>query len=204
MSNNVAQSIETLKSSYEKLHREIQKLFKRYWHDIKNGKLEPKSQKNLKGSVHYKKDFERIISLKARTEAVAKHLTEYMKNTDRFAKTIVFCVDQEHAEQMRMALNNFNSDIVREYPDYVVRVVSEEGKIGRGHLEKFMDIETRTPVIVTTSKLLTTGVDVPMCKNIVIFRVINSMTEFKQIIGRGTRVRDDYGKLYISKSVIIK
>jgi|Deesub1362A_J573_1020465.scaffolds.fasta_scaffold02610_4 type I restriction enzyme R subunit len=143
-------------------------------------------------------DFERIISLKARTEAVAKHLTEYLRSTDRFAKTIVFCVDQEHAEQMRMALNNLNSDLVKEYPGYVVRVVSEEGKAGRGHLEKFMDVETKTPVIVTTSKLLTTGIDAPMCRNIVIFRVINSMTEFKQIIGRGTRVRDDYGKLYFN------
>ncbi|VUT27622.1 MAG: type I restriction enzyme EcoKI subunit R [Candidatus Syntrophoarchaeum sp. GoM_oil] len=144
------------------------------------------------------KDFERILSLKARTEAVSRHLTEYLKNADEFAKTIVFCVDQEHAEQMRMALNNLNADIVKEDPDYVVRVVSEEGKIGKGYLYKFMDVETRTPVIVTTSKLLTTGVDIPTCKNIVIFRVVNSMTEFKQIIGRGTRVRDDYGKLYFT------
>jgi type I restriction enzyme R subunit len=144
------------------------------------------------------KDFERILSIKARTEAVARHLTDYLNNTDRFAKTIVFCVDQEHAEQMRMALNNLNADLAKEYPDYVVRVVSEEGKVGRGHLEKFMDVETETPVITTTSKLLTTGVDIPMCKNIVIFRIVNSMTEFKQIIGRGTRVRDDYGKLYFS------
>ena len=141
-------------------------------------------------------DFERIISLKSRTKAVAKHLTDYLKCADSFAKTIVFCVDQEHAEQVRMLLNNLNADIVKEYPDYVVRVVSEEGKVGRGHLEKFMDVETKVPVIVTTSKLLTTGVDIPMCKNIVIFRVVNSITEFKQIIGRGTRVRDDYGKLY--------
>lgn len=143
-------------------------------------------------------DFEKVISLKARTEAVAAHLTNYLKDTDRFAKTIVFCVDQEHAGQMRMALNNLNADLVKKYSHYVVRVVSEEGKIGRKHLEDFMDIETTTPVIVTTSKLLTTGVDVPMCKNIVIFRVVNSMTEFKQIIGRGTRVRDDYGKLFFS------
>jgi type I restriction enzyme R subunit len=143
-------------------------------------------------------DFEKIISLKARTEAVARHLTDYLKDTDRFAKTIVFCVDQEYAEQMRMALSNLNADLVKKHPNYVVRVVSEEGRVGRGHLEDFMDIETNVPAIVTTSKLLTTGVNVPMCKNIVIFRVVNSMTEFKQIIGRGTRVRDDYGKLYFS------
>lgn len=143
-------------------------------------------------------DFEKTISLKSRTDAVARHLTDFLKGTDRFAKTIVFCVDQEHAGQMRMALNNLNADLVREYPDYLVRIVSEEGKVGIGHLGKFMDIETDTPVIVTTSQLLTTGVDVPTCKNIVIFKVVNAMTEFKQIIGRGTRVRDDYGKLYFN------
>ncbi len=144
------------------------------------------------------KDFERIISLRERTRAVAKHLTEYMKKTDRFAKTIVFCVDQEHASQMRMELNNLNKDLVQKDQNYVVRIVSDEGDIGKGHLGRFMDIESTSPVIVTTSKLLTTGVDIPTCKNIVIFRVINSMTEFKQIIGRGTRVREDYGKLYFN------
>ncbi|MGB2841122.1 MAG: DEAD/DEAH box helicase family protein [Halobacteriota archaeon] len=148
---------------------------------------------------HYgTKDFERSVSLMKRTEIYAKHLTEYLKDSDRFGKTIVFCVDQDHAEQMRMALNNLNADLVKESADYVVRVVSDEGPIGRGHLDRFMDVETSTPTIVTTSKLLTTGVDVPTCKNIVIFRVVNSMTEFKQIIGRGTRVRDDYGKLFFS------
>jgi type I restriction enzyme R subunit len=143
-------------------------------------------------------DFERIVSIKARTEAVARHLTDYLKESDRLAKTIIFCVDQEHAEFMRMALNNLNTDLVKTYPDYVVRVVSEEGQIGRGHLDEFMDVETDTPVLVTTSRLLTTGVDVQTCKNIVIFRVVNSMTEFKQIIGRGTRVRADYDKLFFN------
>jgi len=141
-------------------------------------------------------EFEKIISLRVRTEAVARHLTNYLRGTDRFAKTIVFCVDQEHAYQMRMALNNLNADLVKEHPDYVERITAEEGSVGTGHLEKFMDIEAETPVIVTTAQLLTTGVDVPTCKNIVIFKVVNSITEFKQIIGRGTRVRDDYGKLY--------
>lgn len=144
------------------------------------------------------KDFETIISLKIRTEAIAKHLTDYLQKTNRFDKTIVFCVDQEHAEDMRKALNNFNSDIVKKYPDYVCRVVSEEGDIGRGHLSRFQELETETPAILTTSKLLTTGVDIPTCKNVVIVKVINSMTDFKQTIGRGTRVRDDYGKLYFT------
>ncbi len=144
------------------------------------------------------KDFEVALSLKARTETVAQHLTRFLKETDRYAKTIVFCVDQEHAEDMRKALNNLNADLVRKDHDYVVRIVSDEGKIGRGHLSNFMELEEQTPALVTTSRLLTTGVDVPLCKNIVLFRVINSMVDFKQIIGRGTRIRDDYGKLYFN------
>jgi type I restriction enzyme R subunit len=144
------------------------------------------------------KDFERIIALRARTEAIARHLTEFMNKTDRFAKTIVFCVDQEHALEMRKALNNLNADLAQKHPDYVCRVTNDEGDIGRGHLGRFQELETSTPVILTTSQLLTTGVDAPTCKNIVIARVVNSMTEFKQIIGRGTRVRDDYGKLYFN------
>jgi type I restriction enzyme R subunit len=144
------------------------------------------------------KDFERIVALRARTEAMAKHLTEFLKKTDRFGKTIVFCVDQEHADEMRRALNNLNSDLVQQYPDYVCRVTADEGDIGRGHLSRFQELETDSPVILTTSQLLTTGVDAPTCKNIVIARVVNSMTEFKQMIGRGTRVRDDYGKYYFN------
>jgi len=144
------------------------------------------------------KDFERLIVLQARTHSIAGHLTDFMSKTDRFAKTIVFCVDQEHAESMRMAINNLNTDLAQKHADYAVRVVSDEGDIGRGYLSRFQELETQTPAIVTTSQLLTTGVDVPMCKNIVIARVIDSMTEFKQVIGRGTRVRDDYGKLYFN------
>ena len=141
------------------------------------------------------KDFERVVALKARTEAITRNLSDFLKNTDRFGKTILFCVDQKHAEEMRKALNNCNTDIAKDHPDYVVRVVSDEGDIGRGYLDRFMDVETMVPTLVTTSQMLTTGVDVPTCKNIVLARVINSMTDFKQIIGRGTRVRDDYGKL---------
>jgi type I restriction enzyme R subunit len=144
------------------------------------------------------KDFERVVALRARTQAIARHLTDFLKKNDRFAKTIVFCVDQEHASEMRAALNNINTDLASQYPDYVCRVTANEGDIGRGHLSRFTDVETRTPAILTTSQLLTTGVDAPTCRNVVLARVVGSMTEFKQIIGRGTRVRDDYGKLWFS------
>lgn len=144
------------------------------------------------------KDFERVVALRARTEAIARHLTNFLKKTDRFAKTIVFCVDQEHAGEMRQALSNLNADLVAKHPDYVCRVTSDEGDIGRGHLGRFQDVDSRTPVILTTSQLLTTGVDAPTCKNVVLARVVGTMSEFKQIIGRGTRVRDDYGKLWFN------
>ncbi len=143
-------------------------------------------------------DFERSLSLLPRTKAVAKHLADFMKKNGRFDKTIIFCVDQEHADQMRRELNNLNPDLVKDYPDYVVRIVSEEGDIGKGFLSQFMDIDEDIPVIVTTSKLLSTGVDIPTCRNIVLFRMVNSMTEFKQIVGRGTRVREDKGKLFFT------
>lgn len=154
--------------------------------------------REIPDGVYGTPEFDRIVALKARTQAIARNLTEFMKKTDRFAKTIVFCVDQEHAEEMRKELSNCNSDLVQQYPDYVVRVVSDEGDIGRGYLSRFMELETTTPTIVTTSQMLTTGVDVQTCKNIVLVRTINSMTEFKQIIGRGTRVRDDYGKMFFN------
>ncbi len=144
------------------------------------------------------KDFERKVALLPRTETIARNLTDFLKTNGRLDKTIVFCVDQEHAEDMRFALNNLNADLTQQYPDYVVRVTADEGRTGRGHLDRFMELETTTPTIVTTSQLLTTGVDVQTCKNIIIARTINSMTEFKQIIGRGTRVKDDYGKLYFN------
>jgi type I restriction enzyme R subunit len=99
---------------------------------------------------------------------------------------------------MRTALNNLNADLVQQFPDYVCRVTADEGDIGRGHMQRFQDVETRTPVILTTSQLLTTGLDAPTCRNVVLVRLVNSMVEFKQIIGRGTRVRDDYGKLWFN------
>ncbi len=143
-------------------------------------------------------DFERVVALKARTHAIAGSITNFLRKTEPFDKTIVFCVDQEHADEMRYAINNLSADFAREHPDYVVRITAEEAEIGRGHLGRFQDPENRTPVVVTTSRLLTTGVDVQTCKNIVIARIVNSMTEFKQIIGRGTRVREDYKKLWFS------
>lgn len=144
------------------------------------------------------RQFEREVALRQRTRAIARHLTDFLKKTDRLAKTIVFCVDQEHADEMRRELNNLNSDLTKAYPDYVCRVTADEGDIGRGHLSNFQDLEKTSPVILTTSQLLTTGIDAPTCKNIVLARVVNSMTEFKQMIGRGTRVRDDYGKYYFN------
>jgi type I restriction enzyme R subunit len=99
---------------------------------------------------------------------------------------------------MRRALNNLNDDLVKKYSDYVCRITFDEGSVGKGYLSKFQELETVSPVLVTTSQLLTTGVDIPTCKNIVIARVVSSMVDFKQIIGRGTRVRDDYDKYYFN------
>ena len=144
------------------------------------------------------KHFERVLSLLGRTEAVARHLTDYLARTDRYAKSIVFCVDQEHADDMRKAVNNRSTDITEKHSDYVVRIVSAEGKIGIRHLGRFQDPEQPLPVIVTTSKLLSTGVDVPTCRNIVLFKPINSIVEFKQIIGRGTRLFVDEGKFWFT------
>jgi type I restriction enzyme R subunit len=179
-----------------RVHRVVSSVDATGWRPYKGQK--DKFGYEIPGGVYETPDFERIISFRKRTEAVARHLSEYLKKDDRFAKTIVFCVDQEHADEMRRALSNINSDLIGKYPSYVVRITSEEGDIGKGFLDEFMDIETITPVIATTSKLLTTGVDIPTCKNIVIFTTINSMTEFKQIIGRGTRIREDYDKLFFT------
>lgn len=144
------------------------------------------------------KDFERVVALRARTTAMARHLTDFLKGTDRFAKTLVFCVDQEHAAEMRQELVNLNADLVQQYPDYVCRVTADEGAIGLTHLGHFQDIDRPTPVILTTSQLLTTGVDAEMVKNVVLARVVGSRSEFKQIVGRGTRLKVDYGKEYFN------
>jgi type I restriction enzyme R subunit len=144
------------------------------------------------------KDFERAVALLARTKAIARSITDFLKRTDRFGKTIVFCVDQEHADEMRRQLNNFNADLVQDNPNYVCRVTADEGDIGKGHLSNFQDVDKNVPVILTTSQLLTTGVDAPTCRNIILARVVNSIIDFKQIIGRGTRLRDDYNKFFFN------
>ena len=151
--------------------------------------------REIPDAEYHTRDFERVVALQVRTEAIAGHLTNFLKQTDRFAKTIVFCVDQEHALQMRRALAELNADLLKEHPDYVCRVTADEGDVGSSHRARFQDVETRTPTILTTSQLLTTGVDAPTCKNVVLVRTVGSMPEFKQIIGRGTRLRPDYGKL---------
>lgn len=144
--------------------------------------------------VYGQKDFDRHLVIDERTEAVARKITEYLKGTDRYAKTIVFCVDIDHAERMRRALVNANSDLAAEDRRYVVRITGDSDE-GKRELDNFIDPESRYPVIATTSKMLTTGVDAQTCKLIVLDQSIGSMTEFKQIIGRGTRLREDYGKL---------
>jgi type I restriction enzyme, R subunit len=144
------------------------------------------------------KDFERVVALRSRTRAMARHLTDLLKCTDRFAKTLVFCVDQEHAAEMRQELVNLNSDLVTQYPNYVCRVTADEGALGLTHLGHFQDVDKPTPVILTTSQLLTTGVDAEMVKYVVLARVVGSRSEFKQIIGRGTRLKVDYGKEYFT------
>ncbi|MGI9016992.1 MAG: EcoAI/FtnUII family type I restriction enzme subunit R [Euzebya sp.] len=151
--------------------------------------------KEIPDDLYTTPDFERVVSLLTRTEAAAKHLTEYLHRSDRWAKTIVFCVDQEHADQMRRALHNANPDLTKQHPNYVVRIVSDEGEIGKGHLSDFADTEKDVPVIATTSQLLSTGVDLPTVRNIVLFRPVGSMALFKQMIGRGARLFPDEDKL---------
>jgi type I restriction enzyme, R subunit len=151
--------------------------------------------REIPDDLYETRHFERVVSLLTRTEAAARHLTAYMRTTDRMAKTVVFCVDAEHAAQMRQALNNANAGLVRQHSDYVVRIVSDEGETGRMHLGDFADPERETPVIATTAQLLSTGVDLPTVRNIVLFKPIGSIVEFKQIIGRGTRLYPDEDKL---------
>lgn len=147
---------------------------------------------------YHTKDFERIVALRARTEAVAHHLVEFMRKTGTLDKSLVFCVDQEHALEMRNAIARLVPDLLAKHPDFVCRVTADEGDIGRGHLDCFQDVERNSPVVLTTSQLLTTGVDAPTVKNVALVRVIGSMTEFKQIIGRGTRLHTDSGKFFFN------
>ncbi len=143
-------------------------------------------------------DFERSVSLTQRTDVMAQWLTGYLQSTSPLDKTIIFCVGQEHAQQMRDALARLNPEMVRQYPDWVCRVTADEGAIGRTHLDNFQDVDRSSPAVLTTSEMLTTGVDAPTTMNVVLCRVVGSMAEFKQIIGRGTRLRTDYGKWYFT------
>ena len=147
--------------------------------------------------IYNTKDFDRDLVIDERTELVAKKITEYMKETDRMQKSIVFCVDIDHAERMRKALVNENADLVAQNRKYVVRITGDNDE-GKRELDNFIDPENPYPVIAVTSKLMTTGVDAQTCKLIVLDQNIGSMTEFKQIIGRGTRVREDYNKMYFT------
>ncbi|MDK0792669.1 DEAD/DEAH box helicase family protein [Clostridium perfringens] len=143
------------------------------------------------------KDFDRNLIIDDRTKKVAQKVTEYLKKTDRFAKTIVFCVNINHAERMRQALVNENKDLVKENAKYIMRITGDNDE-GKAQLDNFIDEESLYPTIVTTSKLMTTGVDCKTCKLIVLDNNIGSMTEFKQIIGRGTRLSTSYGKEYFT------
>ena len=142
-------------------------------------------------------DFDRTIVIDERTKVVAKRIAEYMKSTDRMARTIVFCVDTEHALRMRNALAEENRDLMQLNPNYVVRITSND-VVGKAKLDDFIDSNTIYPVIATTSKLLSTGVDTKTVKLIVLDVEIQSMTEFKQIIGRGTRLLPNKGKEYFT------
>lgn len=143
------------------------------------------------------KDYDKTLIIDDRTQAVAKRVTQFLKENDRFAKTIVFCVNIDHAERMRQALVNENADLVRENAKYVMRITGDNPE-GKKQLDYFIAVEEKYPVIVTTSKLMTTGVNCKTCKLIVLDNNINSMTEFKQIIGRGTRLVPKHGKEYFT------
>lgn len=143
------------------------------------------------------KDFDKKIVVDERTELVAKRITQYLKNNNRYDKTIVFCTDIDHAARMRQALVNENPDMIAENSKYVMQITGDNDE-GKKELDNFIDSEVTYPVIATTSKLMTTGVDAKTCKLIAIDSNINSMTEFKQIIGRGTRLRPDYDKWYFT------
>ena len=148
--------------------------------------------------IYNTRDFDRTLVLDERTKLVARKVTEFLKESgDRFQKTIVFCVDQEHAGRMRQALVNENGDLVTRNRRYVMRITGSDIE-GQAELGNFIDPESRYPVLVTTSRLLSTGVDVQTCRLIVLDRMVGSTTEFKQILGRGTRVHEDTGKLYFT------
>jgi type I restriction enzyme R subunit len=147
--------------------------------------------------IYNLKDYDKTLAIDERTQVVAQKITEYLKATDRFAKTIVFCVDIDHANRMRQALINENADLVDKHWNYCVKITGDD-EVGKQELDNFTDVEEHFPVIATTSKMLTTGIDTKMVKFIVLESNIQSVTEFKQIIGRGTRIREAEGKVYFT------
>jgi type I restriction enzyme R subunit len=147
--------------------------------------------------IYNQKDFDRNIVFDERTQLVAWKITQYLQQTGEYQKTIVFCQDIDHAERMRQALVNLNPERIKENRKYVMRITGDEME-GKAELDNFIDPESRYPVIATTSKLMTTGVDAQTCKLIVLDQRIQSMTEFKQIIGRGTRINEDFGKFWFT------
>ncbi|MGE4580466.1 MAG: EcoAI/FtnUII family type I restriction enzme subunit R [Desulfuromonadales bacterium] len=151
----------------------------------------------IEDRIYNQKDFDRNLIAEKRTELVASKVTTFLKATDRYAKTIVFCEDIDHAERMRQALVNQNRDLAAENSKYVMKITGDD-QLGKMELDNFIDPESRYPVITTTSRLMNTGVDAQTCKLIVLDQTINSMTTFKQIIGRGTRINEDYGKFYFT------
>lgn len=151
----------------------------------------------IKDRIYNLKDYDRNLAIDERTILIAKKITQFLKATDRFAKTIVFCVDIDHANRMRQALINENADLVTKYPNYVVKITGDD-EVGKMELGNFTDVEEKIPTIATTSKMLTTGIDTKMVKLIVLEANIGSMTEFKQIIGRGTRIREADGKVFFT------
>jgi type I restriction enzyme R subunit len=160
------------------------------------GQVDDKGQQ-IEDRVYNQIDMDRTLILKQRTELVAKKITEFLTATDPYAKTIVFCDDIDHAERMRQALVNLNPERVKESRKYVMRITGDEIE-GKAELDNFINPEERYPVIATTSKLMTTGVDAQTCKLVVLDQHIKSMTEFKQMIGRGTRINEDYGKFWFT------
>lgn len=156
-----------------------------------------KAGNEVEDRIYNRKDFDRNLVIEERTQAVARKLTEFLKGYDRFAKTIVFCNDIDHAERMRMALSNLNADLVAKNHKYVMQITGDNEE-GKRELDNFINPEENYPVIATTSELMTTGVDAQTCKVIVVDAEIKSMTKFKQIIGRGTRINEEYGKLYFT------
>lgn len=151
----------------------------------------------IEDRIYNRKDFDRKLVIDERTDIIAQKVTEYLKGLDRFAKTIIFCVDIDHAERMRNAISRHNADLVAENYKYVMQITGDNDE-GKRELDNFINPEEKYPVIATTSELMTTGVDAQTCKVIVLDANINSMTKFKQIVGRGTRINEEFDKLYFT------